>query len=315
MKSTTWKKMAALVLSVVLLGVNADALFGWRAKKEAAPNLPEAEDVTCMTYQGVTCMGELSADGGEELHFALVDEPRKGAVLLDGDCFVYTPKETAAGKDRFTYAAVDAGGNASLPAVVEIDIQKVRSGVTYADMVGNDGAVAAQYLAEEGVFVGSKLGKNYYFEPEREVLRSEFLAMALEAAEKEVTAVTLTGFCDDDAIPVWAKAYAAAGVAEGIVKGAVTENGNAFRAEEVITFDEAATVLDRVLRLEDVDLQTWYADRGAVPSWAAQAVANMESVQVLEAGSFGSLDLERPVCRADAAKMLSAVRMLLEERR
>ena len=315
MKSTTWKKLAALVLSVVLLGVNADALFGWRAKSEVTPDLPEAEDVACMTYQGVTCMGELSADEGEKMDFVLVDEPRKGAVQLDGDCFVYTPKETAAGKDRFTYTAVDAGGNASLPAVVEIDIQKVRSGVTYADMIGNDGAVAAQYLAEKGVFVGSKLGENYYFEPEREVLRSEFLAMTLEAAGKEVTAVTLTGFCDDDAIPVWAKAYAATGVAEGIVKGAATENGNAFRAEEVITFDEAATVLDRVLGLEDVDLQTWYADREAVPSWAAQAVANMESVQVLEVGSFGSLDLERPVCREDAAKMLSAVRLLLEERR
>ena len=312
LKKTTWKKMAVLALSAVLLSVNAGALFGWRAKKEESPDVPVAEDVSCLTYQGVTCWGQLDTSGEKEVSFTLVDAPNKGTVLLEGDRFVYTPKATATGKDRFTYVAADAAGNTSLPAVVEINIEKVRSGVTYADMIGSDGAVAAQHLAEEGIFVGAKLGENYYFEPDREVLRGEFLAMALETVGREVTAVTLTGFCDDDAIPTWAKAYAAAGVAEGIVKGTVTENGNAFRGEKAITFNEAATVLDRILSLEDVDLQVWYADREAVPSWAAQAVANMESVQVLETGSFGSLDLEAAVCRQDAAKMLSAVRVLTE---
>lgn len=313
MKKTTWKKMVLLGLSAVLLSVNAGALLGWGTKKAVSPDLPAAEDMTCLTYQGVTCCGQLTATDKKEYSFMLGEEPRKGTVLLEGDRFFYTPKATAAGTDRFTYTAVDASGNTSLPAVVEIDIQKVRSGVAYADMTGRNGAVAAQHLAEEGVFIGAKLGEKYYFEPEREVLRSEFLAMALEAVDREVTSVTLTGFCDDDAIPAWAKAYAAAGVAEGIVKGTVTENGNAFRGDEIITFNEAATVLDRVLGMEDVDLQVWYADREAVPSWAAQAVANMEAVQVLETGSFGSLDLEAPVCREDAAKMLSAVRTLAEK--
>ncbi len=47
-------------------------------------------------------------------------------------------------------------------------------------------------------------------------------------------------------------------------------------------------MLNRVLAVEDVDLAGWYADREAVPSWAAQAVGNMEAVSVLAAGSFGS---------------------------
>jgi len=65
------------------------------------------------------------------------------------------------------------------------------------------------------------------------------------------------------------------------------------------------------LNLGDVDLQVWYADREAVPSWAAQAVGNMEALSVLQTGSFGSNTMEEPVTRGDAAKMLSAARTLL----
>ena len=71
-------------------------------------------------------------------------------------------------------------------------------------------------------------------------------------------------------------------------------------------------MMDRVLDTEDVDLELWYADREAVPSWAAQAVCNMEAVSVLPTASFGTLDLERAVTRADAAKMISGVLGLLE---
>ena len=61
----------------------------------------------------------------------------------------------------------------------------------------------------------------------------------------------------------------------------------------------------------DVDLDVWYADREAVPSWAAQAVGNMEAFSVLSAGSFGSKTMEQAVTRADAAQMLSAASTLL----
>lgn len=71
-------------------------------------------------------------------------------------------------------------------------------------------------------------------------------------------------------------------------------------------------MLDRVLDAGDVDLTVWYADRQAVPTWAAQAVGNMEALNVLSAGSFGSDAMEEAVTRADAAQMLSAARTLLE---
>ena len=210
------------------------------------------------------------------------------------------------------YTATDSAGHVSQPATVTVTIEKTRSGVTYADTGDSKAAAAAQQLAEEGIFTGAKIGDQYYFEPDRPVSRSEFLAMVLETSDREVTAVTMTGFCDDEAIPTWAKAYAAAGVADGIVQGKTTPEGAAFQGDETITFNEAATVLDRVLDLGDVDLDVWYADREAVPSWAAQAVGNMEAVSVLSVGSFGSAAMETPVTRADAARMLCAAKTLLE---
>ena len=191
--------------------------------------------------------------------------------------------------------------------------------ITYAPVIKTDSIPNLDNITNKEEYIRAvcntsvwKIGDQYYFEPDKSVSRSEFLAMALETAGRGVTSVTMTGFCDDEAIPTWSKADAAAGVADGIVQGKMTDQGVAFQGEAPITVSEAATILNRVLDLGDVDLETWYADREAVPSWAAQAVGNMEAVSVLSAGSFGSDGLEEPITRADAAKMLSAARTLLD---
>ena len=315
MKHLSMSRTAALFLAAALiLTQNASALFG-RKETPGAEGAPVARDLELQTYRNVPCQGRfLASDSeGEDLTYTVADQPRKGCVTIDGADFVYTPKENAAGADRFTYTATDSAGNVSLPATVTVTIEKTKSGVTYADTGDSAAAVAAQYLAESGIFTGAQIGGKYYFEPDAEVTRSEFLAMALETVGREVTAVTMTGFCDDESIPTWAKAYAAAGVADGIVRGKTTEQGAAFRGGESITFNEAATVLDRVLDLEDVDLDEWYADRDAAPSWAAQAVGNMEAVSVLSVGSFGSAAMAEAVTRADAAQMLAAMKTLLQD--
>lgn len=315
MKLDSLKRIAALALAASLaLGGSASALFGKKQTELPPEGAPTVRDVELQTYRGIPVQGQfLGSDSeGDDMTYAVVDQPRKGTVTIEGADFTYTPDEGVTGGDSFTYAATDSAGNTSAPATVTVRIEKTKSGVTYADTSDSTAASAAQRLAEAGIFTGAKIGDQYYFQPEKPVSRSEFLAMVLETAGREVTPVTMTGFCDDEAIPTWAKAYAAAGVADGIVQGKTTEEGAAFRGEETITFNEAATVLDRVLDMGDVDLDVWYADREAVPSWAAQAVGNMEAVSVLAAGSFGSQTMEAPVTRADAAQMLSSAKTLLE---
>lgn len=270
---------------------------------------PIAREVELATYRDLSVEGQfLSTDPAAE--FVLEEAPEKGTVTVEGDTFTYTPRAGKTGTDRFTYTAVSANGAASAPAEVTVSVRRPRSGVTYADTRD----AAAQHLAETGVFTGANIGGQFYFEPDRTVSRSEFLAMVLETTSAEVTEVTMTGFCDDAAIPAWARSYAAAGVSQGIVQGERAGEGVAFRGEDAITRSEAAVMLDRALAVSDVDLAVWYADREAVPSWAAQAVGNLESVNVLSAGSFGSAALEEPVTRMEAARMLSAAATLLEGR-
>ena len=316
LKMRTMKRVCALALAAALVTAgSASALFGKKqAPAEPEEGAPIARELSISTYRGIPYRAQfLATDSeGDDMTYAVAEAPRKGTVTIEGADFVYTPDDGVTGGDSFTYTATDSAGHVSQPAKVTVTIEKTRSGVTYSDTEGSDAAAAAQHLAETGVFTGAKIGDQYYFEPEKTVSRGEFLAMALETAGREVTSVTMTGFCDDEAIPTWSKAYAAAGVADGIVQGKTTDQGVAFQGEEAITFSEAATILDRVLDLGDVDLETWYADREAVPSWAAQAVANMESVSVLSAGSFGSDAMSEPVTRADAARMLSAAGQLLD---
>ena len=314
MKIHLMRTAAVLTLAAMLLTGSASALFGKKTEEAPPEGAPQVWDLEIRTYRGIPGQGQFLASGpeGDEMTFALVEEPRKGTVVIEGDGFTYTPDEGITGSDRFTYTATDSQGHASAPAKVTVTIDKTRSGVDYADTKDSPAARAAQTLAEKGIFTGGKIGDLYYFQPDQPVSRSEFLAMALETAGREVTSVTMTGFCDDASIPAWAKAYAAAGAADGVIRGSATAEGVAFRGDETVTFNEAATILDRVLDLGDVDLDVWYADRGAAPSWAAQAVGNMEAVSVLSAGSFGSQSMERAVTRADAARMLEAAGILLE---
>ena len=305
MKRYVVKRVVPMTLAAALvLAGSASALFG-KKQAETVPEegAPIAQELEIRTYRGIPYQTQfLAVDSeGDDMTYAVVEEPRKGTVTIDGANFTYTPDDGVTGGDSFTYTAT-----------VTVSIEKTKSGVTYSDMAGSAAAAAAQHLAEAGIFTGSKIGDQYYFEPDRTVSRSEFLAMVMETAGRDVTDVTMTGFCDDASIPTWAKAYAAAGVADGIVQGKTTAEGVAFQGEDPITFNEAATVLNRVLDLGDVELDVWYADREAVPSWAAQAVGNMEAVSVLAAGSFGSETMEQPVTRADAARMLSAAKTLLD---
>ena len=86
----------------------------------------------------------------------------------------------------------------------------------------------------------------------------------------------------------------------------------AFCADEGVTLSEAATVLNRLLRVTDVDLSDY--DAGSADAWSAQAVANLESVRVIESGSFSAGDWQRPLTRGEAAQLLSAAMTLAEKK-
>ncbi len=88
------------------------------APAATAQSVSTAEDTpTVITLAG-------SDVDGDELTFALADQPTHGTVSLSGDEVTYTPAADYAGDDSFTFT-VDDGTATSAPATVSIDVTPV----------------------------------------------------------------------------------------------------------------------------------------------------------------------------------------------
>ena len=316
MKSRALPFVLAMLLIPVFAVQPVSALFSrGEETKAASVGAPIAQNLEVRAFRNVPYTGTLSAvdkEGGE-MSYAVETQPTHGTLVLEGEQFTYTPEKNRIGTDRFTYTATDAEGNVSAPAEVKITVERCKAANTYADMELHPAYTAAVDLAERGVFRGTEVGGVRFFEPDRPVSRGEFVTMALCAVGLDAAEVSMTGFCDDAEIPTWAKGYAVSALSSGVIRGVDTENGLAFCADNDISLNEAATVLNRLLTVTDVDISDYYA--GSAEAWSAQAVANLTSVSVLESGSFADADLKRPLTRAEAAQLLSAAVTLAEQRR
>ena len=284
-------------------------------------NAPTAENLEFTTYKNVAYTGHFSAvdPEGDQITFQLVDKPARGSVTFveDSDIeFIYTPYENKTGKDSFTYIAIDSVGNRSKEATVKIQIKKPSTKVSYADMDGHPAYNAAIRLAEEKIFVGASVNGTYYFQPDIPLTRAEFLALAMEAMNKDVPSDTIsTGFYDDDAIQTWAKPYVASALKSGAVQGSMSADGQiVFRGNNAITQTEAAVLLNRMLSVSNISEDNWGSDTSLIPTWACQAVINLETIGVLPTNTGKETYLSDTVTRADAALMLSSALDLIESR-
>lgn len=272
---------------------------------------PIAVDLSYETFTELELCAALKAvdPEGDDCTFELVSRPKRGTVEITETGFSYLPGSRA-GRDRFTYAAVDSYGNRSQPATVEIRVvaRAGRDAFDYTDMQGNPAHYAALRLASAGVFVGERLGSEHFFDPDAPVTRTEFLALTAAVADLPLpTAAVSTGLSDNESIPVWAQSYVAAGLLSGVVQGIHDGRGNrVFAGEEAITRGEAAVILDRALSLPADGREAAYADGDALPSWARQSVINAASAGVLPVFSDGSVRVSETVTRGDAAMMLYA---------
>ena len=280
---------------------------------------PVARNMDLSTYKNVSVTGYFDAVDaeGDPLTFRMMSNPARGAVELAEDGsgqFVYRPYENKTGKDTFSYVAVDQAGNLSEKATVTIQIEKADTAVTYAELDGHPAHKSAVRLAEEGVYVGPCVGGVYTFEAEAPVTRAEFLAMAMAAAQLEpMEDVTVTGFMDDESIPAWSKGNVSAALKAGVIRGSVDERGaSVFKAGEVITYAQAAVMLDRLLNVTDVPLEVFAADTQT--HWAGQACADLAACGVLRLEDTGTAALEEPLTLGEAAVLLDGAMAIKDKR-
>ena len=229
-----------------------------RGKEDLAPI---AEDCAMETYKNLSIDGKLKVSDpeGSAMTYTLTRSPKRGDVTIRPDgSFTYTPRKNKVGTDSFTYTATDAAGNVSREATVTMQVMKTTSRVTYTDTIGTDCRFAAEWMKNTGLFVGETIDGQSCFQPEKAVSRGEFVAMLVKTLKIPMEeTVTNTGFSDN--IPTWLKPYLAAAQRAGLMEN--WPEGDIFRAEEAITGQQAAVLLQNALALplssmstEDEDL-------------------------------------------------------------
>lgn len=285
---------------------------------------PIAQHLSLTTYKNVEVTGYFSATDpeGDALTYQLISTPARGSVAIAEDGtgrFVFTPYENKTGKDSFTYVAVDEHGNISNPGKVTVRIEKKAGKVTYSDMEGNGAHKAAVRLAREGIFTGTCVNGKYFFQPEQTVNRSQFLSMAMAVSDSEaLSEVSLTGFADDASIPTWAKGYVAGALKSGAISGTRNDMGQMiFRPDSPVTCAEAAVMLDRLLGVSDVAVETWSSvgvSTKAEPHWAVPSAVDLACAGILPVQIDDADQLDAPLTRAQAALLLDASLDLVSSR-
>ena len=292
-----------------------------RGKENKAP---VAEDSAIETYKNLPNQGKLKVSDpeGQALTYSLLRKPRRGEVTISEDgTFVYTPKKNKVGVDSFTFSATDPAGNVSREATVTIQILKPSDSKQYTDTVGLDCRFAAEWLRNNGLFEGEKLGKTQCFYPDKTVTRGEFLSMVINALDIPTKNVSLAGVPADT--PQWLKPYLAAAQRSGLAANLPLGEDGSFQADAPITGAEAAVILQNALdltisqeALETLAMTTAAEDAATdVPAWAQVSLTAMsdngiqlESSAALTRGEVAQLMYQVSYLAIDAPGM-TVIRM------
>lgn len=214
-----------------------------RGKQDKAP---VAEDMAMETYKNLPADGTLKVTDpeGQTVTYTVVRQPRRGEVTINTDgTFTYTPKKNKVGTDSFTFTAADSAGNVSREATVTVQILKPTTNARYTDTAGQSCRFAAEWLRQTGIFEAENIGGASCFCPEKAVSQGEFLAMVIKtlnipAEDKAYDALPAN-------TPTWLKPYLAAAIRSGLTANLPTD----FRAEDPITEENAAVILQNALDL------------------------------------------------------------------
>ena len=287
----------------------------YRTKANAAPNVGVAAALSLnrMTYRDVDQYGTLCAvdPDGDALRYEIVAVPQKGSVLLidaEKGNYVYRPSKGYVGSDSFSYVARDSYGNYSRSEKVNLRVEVAGTSVRYVD-VAKENAVSTIAVTSAGIMSGAQIGGDYYFHPDEEVSRVDFLVMALNAVGVSgVPDCEKTSFADDAQIPPTMKGYISAAEKLGILSAfANGESDDLLRPEAPVTRAEAAVVLEKLLNAKPVPKSIpTFADTLKIPVWAQDAVLTLGSLGIMTSSENGNVSPLAALTRGETAELLAA---------
>ena len=273
-------------------------------------SLASYASLNLQTYRGIKATGVLSAydPEGDELTYEITKYPENGYITLTDKnlgTYVYTPSDSYTGKDSFEYVARDKYGNYSASAKVSLDVSSPSTSAVYSDLEDSDIYNYAITMTEIGAMNGVLVGDNYYFEPDREVTRADFLVTTMKALGiKNIPDVEKTEFYDDDDISPEKKGYVALAYSMGYISGIKQDGEVYFKPDENIKLSEAAVIISNIIGYADAKVTPVFADEDEIPDWSSKAVYSIHALGILEA-SDGVCGVSDNITRGDMAKLLA----------
>lgn len=280
--------------------------------KNYAPTLsvaPKTATEVCV-YENVTYFGTLpcyDADG-DETFIEVVSYPEKGLLIFDDrslGAYRYIPDADSTGRDSFVCVARDIYGNYSPSVEVSLEVKRTESSTRFVDLAESPYHNAALAMNERGVMSGTRVGSLLYFYPDREISRSEFVMMAMNAAGiTEVNPAEATVFADDSDIPTNMKGFISAAYDLGYIKGTTLDGELRFEGQRAITRAEAAVMLSNMLNGATPTFKPTFSDADDVPTWAQASLSEMCAMGVMFEGENG-IEANAALTRGAAAVILA----------
>lgn len=284
-----------ILLALPILGMIIPTTFGfWNTRLIQTSNFtsddgyaPVAQSIEGETFVDIYAEFKLSATDadGDAVMFKIVETPKYGIATIEDNTLKYKPTSGKTGTDKFSYAAVDAMGNSSEPAEIAIKIKKNPTEITYEDMQDNNLHYAAISLADQGVFVGEKIGASYFFNPNEIVTRSEFIAMAVSASDLDIIQTNKTDFIDDSGISDWVKPYIQTAVVNNMVCGYTVGESYELRGANAITLNEAVVIAGNLSSVSNeyvIVTSNIYNQNSSIPVWVSTAANKLITNNVID---------------------------------
>ena len=156
---------------------------------------------------------------------------------------------------------------------------------------------------------GAQVGGKYYFRPEEEVSRIDFLVMAMNAVGiSDVPACETTRYADDAQIPATMKGFVAAAEKLGVLSVFAKEGEESalLAPQQAIMRSEAAVILEKLLNAQPVAKSIpAFSDTLKIPVWAQDAVLTLASIGIMTSAD-GNISPLSNITRGQTAELLAA---------
>ncbi len=163
------------------------------------------------------------------------------------------------------------------------------------------------YMNQAGIINGIREGEALYFSPDEPITRAAFAVMMANYLESDLSAfgdVDLNVFADRSQIPQWSENAVKAMYKLGVINGSLDNGILYFNPLKPITRAEIMTIVSRTLPNGLRVAEVGYADKNAIPQWAAGAVGLLANAGLVSGYEDNTIRPQNPVTRAEAAAML-----------